>query len=108
MKNDWGPKYDYNLSKVQQATDYLGITEEINELGLGSSSMFLKTVLDKIVPAISNDKLVESAQQDTLAATEDSLNEVEGWLMKYEGSTRDPEYLAKVKERTALLTRTSF
>ena len=107
LKNDWGTKYDYNLSKVQQATDYLGITDNINELGLGNNTMFLKTVLDKIVPAISNDKLVESAQQDTLATVSDTLTDIETQMMKFDGNPRDPEYLKLVKERTELLGKLS-
>jgi hypothetical protein len=105
LKKEWGPKFDYNVSKVQQATDHLGITETVNSLGLGRSPEFLKMVMEKIVPAISNDALVESQQKDTLATVTDNLNEVDSKIDKYEGSTREPEYQALVKQRLELLQR---
>jgi len=105
LRKEWGTKYDYNLSKIEQAVDYLGVRDEINNLGLGANPTYLKMILEKIVPAISNDKLVENAQQDNLATLSDSLNDIESKLMKYDGNPRDPEYLAMVKTRTQLLQK---
>ena len=105
LKTEWGSKFEYNVSKVQQATDFLGITETVNEMGLGRSPEFLKAVLDKIVPAISNDNLVESQQKDTLASISDNLDEIEAEMFKFDGNAQDPEYKTLVKKRAELLAR---
>ena len=107
LKKEWGREYDYKLSKAQQATDYLGITETVNELGLGRNASFLKMVIDKLVPAIDNDKMVESNQKETLATVSDALNELETKMFKYQGSQNEPEYKALMKEREELLKKLS-
>jgi len=62
-------------------------------------------VVEKLVPAISNDALVESQQKDTLASVTDNLNEIDSKIDKFDGSTREPEYQALIKQRTELLQR---
>jgi hypothetical protein len=107
LRKDWGNKYEYNISKVKQTTDYLGITDKINDLGLGREPEFLKMVIEKLVPAVSNDKLVENSQKETLATVSDSLDDIETKMIKWDGSTRDPEYQSLVKQRTELLKKLS-
>jgi hypothetical protein len=107
LRKDWGNKYEYNISKVKQTTDYLGITDKINDLGLGREPEFLKMVIEKLVPAVSNDKLVENSQKETLATVSDSLDDIETKMIKWDGSTRDTEYQSLVKQRTELLKKLS-
>jgi hypothetical protein len=107
LRKDWGNKYEYNISKVKQTTDYLGITDKINDLGLGREPEFLKMVIEKLVPAVSNDKLVENSQKETLATVSDSLDDIETKMIKWDGSTRDHEYQSLVKQRTELLKKLS-
>lgn len=107
LRKDWGNKYEYNISKVKQTTDYLGITDKINDLGLGREPEFLKMVIEKLVPAVSNDKLVENSQKETLATVSDSLDDLETKMIKWDRSTRDPEYQSLVKQRTELLKKLS-
>jgi hypothetical protein len=92
---------------VKQTTDYLGITDKINDLGLGREPEFLKMVIEKLVPAVSNDKLVENSQKETLATVSDSLDDIETKMIKWDGSTRDTEYQSLVKQRTELLKKLS-
>lgn len=106
LKKDWGTQYEYNNDKVKSATDYLGITEDMKAIGLDDSPEFKKMVLDKLVPAISNDKLVE-AQADTVSSSLDSLNDLDDKMDSWTGSTQDPVYQKMVAQRAQLLARVS-
>lgn len=105
LRKAWGTKYDYNLAKAKQAADFLGITDVLEKTGLGNESDVILAIFDKIIPAISEDKLIEAAKQDNLATMEDSLNEVESKLMSFDGDKNSPEYKKLVKDRTELLIR---
>lgn len=104
LKQEWGSKYEYNESKVKQATDYLGISEDMHALGLDDAPEFKKMVLEKLVPAISNDKLVES-KADDLASNLDTLEELEAKMHAWEGSAQDPQYIAWGKQLQELLSK---
>lgn len=103
LKGDWGNKYQYNLAKVKQATDFLGITDTLNETGLANSPEVLKMVFDKLVPAISDDKLIEGSKADNYATMEDELNEIDNKLLKMDRN--DPAGKPLLKRKMELLEK---
>lgn len=103
LKGEWGSKFQYNLGKVKQATDFLGITEELESTGLGNNPTVLKMVLDKLVPAISDDKLIEGTKADNYATIQDELVEIESKLTAMDRS--DPAGKALVARRLELLQK---
>ncbi len=103
LKKEWGNKFEYNLAQVERAADYLGVTDDLVEMGLNRNPQLVKSFFEKIVPAISDDKLIESKQSENFATISDNLQDVETKMYSWEGSTRDPEYLTLVKQRTELL-----
>jgi hypothetical protein len=81
LREKWGNKYEYNLGKVTQATDHLGITQTLNEAGLGNNPAVIEMVFNKLIPAISDDRLIESAKSDNYATITDELDDIDNRLM---------------------------
>lgn len=105
LRGDWGNKFDYNIGKIKQATDFLGLTEELNETGLANNPTVLKAIFDKIVPAISDDKLIEGAKSDNYATMEDELNQIDSKLLSMDSS--DPSRKALLSRKLELLQKIS-
>ena len=103
LRKEWGNDFDYNDSKVSQIADHLGITQTLMDTGLAYEPLVQKMLLEQIGPAISNDKLIESAKQDNFATIQDALTSVEGELFSMDST--DARYSSKVAERTALLNK---
>jgi hypothetical protein len=105
LKKDWGSKYEYNLGKVKQVADFLGITEVLDRTGLGNEPTLLKALLDRVAPAVSEDKLIETAKADNFATLSDQLDSLDSWMINFTGSPHSPEYRAKLKEKETLLQK---
>jgi len=106
LQEEWkGQKYQENIGRVEQALDFLGVKDEVNEMGLGANPAFLKAVLDKIVPAISKDKLIESSSVDNFATLNDNLIALEDKIHSFQGSNREPAYQQLVAQRGEMLRK---
>lgn len=104
LKADWGRNYQPNLQKVKQATDYLGITEVLEQTGLGNEPMVLKAVLDKIVPAISDDNLIEGTMRNNLETVYDTMRELDKQLLTHP-SPQSQEYRTLLSKKEELLAK---
>lgn len=104
LKSEWGKNYQPNLQKVKQATDFLGITEMLDQTGLGNEPLVLKAVLDKIVPAISEDKLVEGTMRNNLETVYDSLSEIDTQLLAHP-NPNSQEYRTLLSKKEELLSK---
>ena len=105
LKSEWGVKTDYNLGKVKQATDELGITDVLNETGLANNASVLRMVFDKLIPAIGDDRLIESAKQDNFATAQDALDDLDDRLMTMDKF--DPARKRLLDEKMKLLEKIS-
>lgn len=106
LRTEWkGDKYEYNISKAQEALDYLELGHLKEDPAYGNNPDFIKAVVDKIVPLISNDTLIEARQQESYATVVDQLNELDAKMYAFEGSTQEPAYQNMVKQRGDLLQK---
>jgi len=103
LRKEWGPKFDYNDAQVTRAADYLGIRDILVETGLAYEPSVQKAILEKIIPAISSDKLIEGAKEDNLATSIESLNELESKIDSMEQS--DPRYKGLIDQRMKILEK---
>lgn len=104
LRKEWkGNKYEYNVAKVGEALDYLGLTEFKDNAAIANDPKIIKQLFEKIVPLIANDTLVESRQQENYASSEDRMRQIEDDMMSYTGRNTDAKYQAYMKERERLL-----
>jgi len=107
LKAEWGRKFDENLAKVKKTTDYLGITEVLDSTGLGNEPLILKSILEKIVPAISEDRLIGDGLTQSLATIHDQVRAVDDQLLSFKGNPSSPEYRALVRQKEKLYSQLS-
>jgi hypothetical protein len=105
IKKEWGTKFEYNDAKATQIAEHLGIKDLLLETGLSHEPLVLKALLEKIGPAISEDKLVETAKTDNYATISDGLLELENKMLTTDRGSA--EYSQLVKARTELLMKLS-
>jgi hypothetical protein len=106
LRKEWkGDKYEYNLAKVGEALDYLGIPQFKDNPAIANDPSVIKALYEKIVPLIDNDTLVESRQYHNPASMNDRLTELEDSMLAYDGRSSDGKYQAMVKERNQLLEK---
>lgn len=108
LRKEWGGNdYEYNMGKVANVMDYLGLGEFKDDPAIGNNVDFIKAVFESIVPIISEDEIIESGMQENFATVTDQLNILEEEMNNYEGSTGDYAYQQMLKQRLALLEKIS-
>ena len=108
LRQDWkGDKYEYNVAKVGEALDYLGLSQFKDNPAIANDPSIVKAVFEKLVPLIDNDTLVESKQSQNPATMEDRLRQLEDDMMNYDGRRTDHKYASWMKEREGILERFS-
>ena len=108
LREDWkGDKYEYNLAKVSETMDYLGLGEFKDDPNIGNNTEFIKAVFENVVPLIDSDDLIETRKSDNYATINDQLVELEQKMNEYRGNTSELPYLGMIKEREALLRKIS-
>lgn len=106
LRKEWkGDKYEYNVAKVGEALDFLGLENFKTNPAIANDPAIVKSLFEKIVPLISNDTLVEARQTENHASMEDRLSQLEIDMLNYDGGRTDPKYTTMMKEREQLLER---
>jgi hypothetical protein len=105
LRNDWkGDKYDYNLAKVANSFDHLGLGDFKEDPGIANNPEFLKAWFDNVVPLLDNDKIIEQRNLDNAHTIGDQLAENSAKLYAHP-NTNDSTYQSLLREREALLTK---
>jgi len=108
LREEWtGDKFDYNMGKVANVMDFLGLQDFKDDPMIGNNVDFIKAVFENVVPLISEDDIIESGVEQNYATINDQLQEIENEMFTYEGDTNDYKYKTMVKERLALLEKIS-
>lgn len=108
LRKEWtGDKFEYNMGKVANVMDYLGLEEFKDDPAIGNNVDFIKAVFENIVPIISEDEIIESGVEQNVATISDQLDLLEEEMRNYEGSTSDVTYQQMLKQRLGLLEKIS-
>ncbi len=108
LRQEWqGDKYEYNMGKVANVMDYLGLGEFKDDPAIGNNVDFIKTVFEKVVPLIDEDSLIQDGLEQNYATVNDQLQELETKIYEFEGNTSEPAYQKMLRERQALLEKIS-
>ena len=108
LRKEWtGDNFEYNMGKVSNVMDYLGLGEFKDDPAIGNNVDFIKAVFENIVPIISEDEIIESGVEQNLATITDQLDLLEEEMSNYEGNTSDVTYQQMLKQRLAFLEKIS-
>ena len=106
LKTEWKNDYDYNVSKVSDTLDHLGLGEFKDHPEYGNNPEFIKAVFDKIVPLIDNDEIIEARQTQSLSTIEDRLRLLDDEIWAFPADELNSEkYKLKINERKQLLEK---
>ncbi len=107
LRAEWkGDKFDYNMSKVSNIMDYLGLSDFKDDPAIGNNVNFIKAVFNNIVPMVDNDELIENNVKQNFATISDQLNELEERMYREEDTTSHA-YNKMLQERQLLLEKLS-
>lgn len=107
LREIWrGDTFEYNMSKVGDALEYLGLGEWRDDPAIANNVSFLTGMVDKILPLFSDDELIEGGQIQSYSAIEDQLRQVESEMDAYP-NVNDSGYQQLIKLRTELLQKMS-
>ena len=107
LREIWrGDTFEYNMSKVGDALEYLGLGEWRDDPAIANNVSFLTGMVDKILPLFSDDELIEGGQIQSYSAVEDQLRQVESEMESYP-NVNDAGYQQLIKLRTELLQKLS-
>jgi len=108
LRDEWkGDKYEYNVSKVADTLDYLGLSDFKDDPSYGNNPEFIKAIFDKITPLISDDEIIRGTMSESYATVNDQLVEVEQKMNDWTGNVNDPYYLGLTTQRGELLKKIS-
>jgi len=106
LRNEWkGDKYDYNIAKVSNAMEHLGLGEFKDNPKYANDPDFIMAMNEKIVPLLEDDVIIEAKQKQNYATISDTLKELDDRMYSYTGNTNDPAYRNMIKERGELLQK---
>jgi hypothetical protein len=108
LRKEWtGDNFEYNMGKVANVMDYLGLEEFKDDPAIGNNVDFIKAVYENIVPLISEDQIIEEGVEQNYATVSDQLDLLEEEMRNYEGNTSDIAYQNMLKQRLAFLEKIS-
>lgn len=108
LRQEWnGDKFEYNMGKVANVMDYLGLGEFKDDPAIGNNVDFIKAVFENIVPIISEDEIIESGVEHNKATIIDQLDDIDKQLNEYEGNTSETGYQNLLKQKLVLLEKIS-
>ena len=108
LRKEWtGDKFEYNMGKVANVMDYLGLEEFKDDPAIGNNVDFIKAVFENIVPLISEDEIIQEGIEHNYATVTDQLDLLEEEMRSYEGMTSDVAYQNMLKQRIGLLEKIS-
>ncbi len=106
LREEWkGDDYEYNLSKVGQAMDFLNLGEFKDDPGIANNTEFIKALFENIVPLIGNDELIQARNDNNFASIQDQLNVIDQQMNNYSGNRAEASYQQLGKQRLALLEK---
>ena len=100
-----GDEYEYQLSKVADALDYLGLDEWKDIPEIANNPDFIVGMVEKIIPLFSEDELIQGSMQDSYSSINDQLAQVEGEIDNYQGAVGDRGYQQLLNTRFDLLKK---
>lgn len=104
LREEWrGDEYEYNISRVAECLDFLGLSELKDDPQLGNNTAFIKAINDKIVPLIKDDAIIAN-KNESIATVDDQLVELESKMYSHE-NTNDLTYQQLTKEYGQLLSK---
>jgi hypothetical protein len=103
LRSEWkGDQYEYNLAKVANSLDYLGMGDFKEDPMIANNPEFVKAWFEKVVPLLDNDKIIEQRNLDNAHTIEDQLIELESKIYSHE-NTNDLTYQQLTKQYGDLL-----
>jgi hypothetical protein len=106
LRKEWkGDKFKYNVEKAKDTLSYLGMDDYIDDPAYGNNPDFIRAVVEKIVPLIDNDTIIESRQGQSFASIDDTLRDLENKMFNYQGDTNSSDYKNLVQQRADLLAK---
>jgi len=106
LREIWpGDKYDYNLAKVQETLDFLGLAEFADDPSFGNNTALIQAFYEKVVPLIDQDEIIENRAIDNYASISDQLSELEYKMENYNGNMAASEYQSMIAIREELLKK---
>ena len=105
LRGEWkGDQYEYNLAKVANSLDYLGMGDFKEDPIIANNPGFVKAWFEKVVPLLDNDKIIEQRNLDNAHTIEDQLIELESKMYSHE-NTNDLTYQQLTKQYGDLLSK---
>tara|TARA_X000001382_G_scaffold43969_2_gene29703 strand:+ start:4335 stop:5174 length:840 start_codon:yes stop_codon:yes gene_type:complete len=105
LRGEWkGDQYEYNLAKVANSLDYLGMGDFKEDPIIANNPEFVKAWFEKVVPLLDNDKIIEQRNLDNAHTIEDQLIELESKMYSHE-NTNDLTYQQLTKQYGDLLSK---
>ena len=106
LRKEWtGDSYEYNMGKVANIMDYLGLSDFKDDPAIGNNVQFIKAIFDNVVPMISDDEIIQDGMEQNFVTISDQLADLEREMYEYEGNTGTSEYQKMLKQRQALLEK---
>jgi len=107
LKGEWKNSYENNVQKVANTLDYLGLGEFKTDPAYGSNPAFIKSIYDKIIPLIENDKIIEAKQSQTIATSKERMDSIrtEMFTLREQGKSNDPRYAQLMREMHELTSK---
>lgn len=104
LREVWkGDDFDYNMSKVADALDYLGLGEWKDDPKFANDPTFIIGIAEKVLPLLDNDEIIQGNMNQSYATIQDELSEIEDQMYSYEGDLNDHAYRQMVNRRGELL-----
>lgn len=105
LRNEWkGDQYDYNLAKVANSLDFLGLGEFKDDPTIANNPEFVKAWFENVVPLLDNDEVIEARTMDNIHTISDQLAELDSKLYAHP-NTSDATYQSLLRERAQLLEK---
>ena len=106
LRKEWtGDSYEYNMGKVANVMDYLGLGDFKDDPAIGNNVDFIRAMFTNVVPMISEDEIIQDGMEQNYATISDQLADLEREMYEYEGNTGTSEYQKMLKQRQALLEK---
>ena len=105
LRDSWkGDTYDKNLRTVKSLlTKEFGLTDDDFSKPIGNNPALLKAMIDKVVPAFGEDRLIEGGMTHSFESAESRMTALNREMIAMNPNT--PEYRAKLDEKKNLLSK---
>ena len=105
LRSEWkGDQYDYNLAKVANSLDFLGLGEFKDDPTIANNPEFVKAWFENVVPLLDNDEVIEARTMDNIHTISDQLAELDSKIYAHP-NTSDATYQSLLREREKLLEK---